>query len=1150
VNTEGGESAPYHSGIINFAENKSGLEDPGVVGTEIIQFWNEIEPQEGKYDWSKIDDCLDRWGGQDKQVDIRIATVHNQPFNTPRWLYEKYHVRMVTRGWWADFEGETQDYVLFPETQRSKQPQHVISGDVSIFSETSQTARIVQLNPAIKLDSGYEYCVQFDYKLHQEGRYWVAAMSDSGGIEAEQKIVLEGSLDKQSSRVVLFKLDQFEDYEIVWGCDGAGQISLDNINIAKIDLAPPWKTENFDDTPEFIRLSERVSVLKDSEEVINGSRFLYAANQMDDLEVLLSNNSVRWPLERNKGYVVKADVKAVQDTILLFRFYRPSVKPDPNFESGLPVYEKRFKLKAGTSETIKHYMTKLLDANDYVFQICMEGTGQVAIDNLMIRTWSDRVVGFPNYFDSTFKQKWRNMVHQLALRYNSHPQIGVISVGGFGRWEEVMLDEDQPGILDEQWLAFGFNQQNYLQHIEWAMDLFKKEFPNNSLRICLAYGLKKVNDVDWIYRRTAQAAAIRGIGIKQNGLSERYSSWDDNTNASYLFNYYRNQPDIKMTFETGGQIYRDVNLVFGHPLSLINRALIDGADNIFLYGSDISARNVQKYLRYATEQMGSQLFTNFYNRLGDYSMVNEHSPNPVDYHNLWLGLRQLPSDKTNYTAVAGQRCARLDAEPIVIDLDDRQQYEGIFSAVLGIEYYDQGKDSFTVTGYNPQSRRHEALGAVQKGNTLKWKWHYFYPSFPIDSKRAYGSDIQNDLIIDSNDDGVDLIQNMEMSFVPARQWKSKKVKSVEPSNEFTRVRSGLSVDINLEDLQIVDCISIPAWSDWRGNASALGRIYRKNAAGFKLVSEKEVYMPGKKDWIDFYVPTSIGGQYRIELLNPKGEIGWYHSKTGGLAYQCFQYQRKPIAVALDQNNPSQYDFHAAVPFSGIRFNGFKSNQPFPVSLKLERIMSNGQRFLIPTSSDQGLSGDPVVNVPPMPAGQYRLTLSKPVPSDDLKIILLTLNRLREPKSSLRDSINAPIVSWKIDQTSDGWLVKGRCLSQVNESGLKVLLNGIEPEIVSPEFNLKAGSNQMIHIMLMNKTASSLVKLWWSDETTPFSPVGSVYIPVVANDTVTRDYTFPIGLEPAWKGNITRLKIQPVTGMTDAGEFVMSQIALYEKGERL
>ena len=128
----------------------------------------------------------------------------------------------------------------------------------------------------------------------------------------------------------------------------------------------------------------------------------------------------------------------------------------------------------------------------------------------------------------------------------------------------------------------------------------------------------------------AQAAVARGIGLKQNGLSEKWDMWDDNTSASYLWNRYRYTPGVTLTLETGGQISRP-GAGGGHPISFLNRGMIDGADFLFLYGSDIVARPVHQYLRWLTEQMGRPLTSRFYCRLGDTSLRYDHSPVPLEY---------------------------------------------------------------------------------------------------------------------------------------------------------------------------------------------------------------------------------------------------------------------------------------------------------------------------------------------------------------------------------------------------------------------------------------------------------------------------------------------------------------------------------------
>jgi hypothetical protein len=109
--------APDH-GVIHFYEPKVNyqpkpdLHDPIVIGAEGIFWWGDIEREEGVYDWSRVDEEIAVWQKAGKRLDIRLATAHNSPFNTPQWLFEKYQVRRIGRGHWADFENDLGDYVL------------------------------------------------------------------------------------------------------------------------------------------------------------------------------------------------------------------------------------------------------------------------------------------------------------------------------------------------------------------------------------------------------------------------------------------------------------------------------------------------------------------------------------------------------------------------------------------------------------------------------------------------------------------------------------------------------------------------------------------------------------------------------------------------------------------------------------------------------------------------------------------------------------------------------------------------------------------------------------------------------------------------------------------------------------------------------
>ena len=108
-------------GVIHFYEPKdwrqppTNWRDPEVSGAEAIFWWGDIERAEGNYDWSQVDRELAAWKKGCKQLDLRLATAHNSPFIAPQWLFDRYNVRRIGRGHWADFETDLGDGWEDPE---------------------------------------------------------------------------------------------------------------------------------------------------------------------------------------------------------------------------------------------------------------------------------------------------------------------------------------------------------------------------------------------------------------------------------------------------------------------------------------------------------------------------------------------------------------------------------------------------------------------------------------------------------------------------------------------------------------------------------------------------------------------------------------------------------------------------------------------------------------------------------------------------------------------------------------------------------------------------------------------------------------------------------------------------------------------------
>jgi hypothetical protein len=71
----------------------------------------------------------------------------------------------------------------------------------------------------------------------------------------------------------------------------------------------------------------------------------------------------------------------------------------------------------------------------------------------------------------------------------------------------------------------------------------------------------------------------------------------------------------------------------------------------------------------------------------------------------------------------------------------------------------------------------------------------------------------------------------------------------------------------------------------------------------------------------------------------------------------------------------------------------------------------------------------------------------------------------------------------------------------------------------------------------------MVRLFWRDSSAEFSPKNSVHIPVVPNDTEMRDYSYPVGWEEGWSGDIDQLKLQLLPDALTHGKGEIASLAI-------
>ena len=180
---------------------------------------------------------------------------------------------------------------------------------------------------------------------------------------------------------------------------------------------------------------------------------------------LVRTNPRRYPLKSGGGYGFRCDFKALTDCELQCRIV--------SGDGTRLVFEETRRLRAGETGSWPSYSRLQTPSAGYRAEYRMLGPGRVVLDDLLILDWSVRRPGFPDYFSPAFRAEWERFIRAAAERYRRNPAVNRVTVGGHGRWEEVMLDDEMPGLVDDQWLSRGFTQDRYLRLIEGGMDMYR-----------------------------------------------------------------------------------------------------------------------------------------------------------------------------------------------------------------------------------------------------------------------------------------------------------------------------------------------------------------------------------------------------------------------------------------------------------------------------------------------------------------------------------------------------------------------------------------------------------------------------------------------------------------------------------------------------
>jgi hypothetical protein len=584
-------------------------------------------------------------------------------------------------------------------------------------------------------------------------------------------------------------------------------------------------------------------------------------------------------------------------------------------------------------------------------------------------------------------------------------------------------------------------------------------------------------------------------------------------------------------FEEGGQINNHgLTEIMGHPISLYNRALIDGIDYYWMYQGDLEDNFVNQYRHYANEMAGSALFTKLYNQFGAYSYYSPRSTKTSKLRNIWLGVFQNDdtyTTKWTYTTINGERAVQTNAnnQRISMNIDDRQKYNGMYGAQVTIDYLDNGTDAFRVFGNSTKGSLE--LAKIQKTNTGKWKSISFLDNGFTTKSENDGRDFPNEIEIDDCGDGIETLRSLEIDFVPAREWQEKVINSNALSHQKSiPIDNYYVMEIPASKSDVVSGISINVSPLTNEYVNIVATVSAEINGKFQLLTTKNYFLPEPLDW--FYIPVSAQPNayiYKIELRMESGNATINLGADNKAAYHLYGF----VNERTDKQNGITTEIEAIKPFNEL--GSLLSNKLYVLHKKLA---DGSYQKLKDIQSDQNGK----VFFEPQTAGRYQL-----VDENGHSIIATPayLQRLSVPTKPMRN-------------------MKGTLLNEFTEKGVFRVVSGLKniindslgfhstisaenPTLISEGITVLANKENQLHFVIKNQTNSSLTKVYWKTDKIDFCEENSALLPIVPNDTEYREYCYPIGYNGGWKDKITALKIQPIFGHTDVGKISIFSIDL-------
>lgn len=792
--------------------------------------------------------------------------------------------------------------------------------------------------------------------------------------------------------------------------------------------------------------------------------------------------------------------------------------------------------------------------------------GTIVVDNVAIAAEIPGEhgipVAYPNYFDPVFKDKYEAFVEALYERYKDEPTMAAIYVGGYGRWDEVSLGADPPDphgynpyatvdnyfMTDEQFISYGYTDDEYIDHIKWCGQLFEDYFGESDKDIIMqsiAYDVP--GDTAYVNWQIINYAASMGFGLKVNGLTERMTEFGVDANQySWMANRHK-YSDLLFYLEQATQVNNiDSNLV-GHPLSLINRIIIDSIDYCWFYDNDLTDPYVRKYLHLYNEQAGSALVNKMYSVMGAFPYYSNHARRSFTHYNLWTGIFTTNSENLEFSELDGVKYAQTTSRTpsILISIDDRQKWSGMYGNTLTIDYYDD-EGSFEVIGFHTDDIRlrgsPKVLGEVEMTGTKEWKSVSFYDSSYTNNRRSGGRDMPVEIEIKSLEDSTVKISHIELNYVPVWEYERYHIrdKGFDPENRYKLNEDPIILEIDVVNGKRIAEIAIPVSQESKTTVNVSGEVYAVNEDNEKqLVTIKDLYMPGSLYYFPFPVSNALDDTvgFELKLWASSGEAFAYSDENGEIVYRTSGFVfDEPHPYEVVKVSSGENRIEALKDFGGIEIQGNGT-----VGLSFSKKLPDGQWVEL-FETDISLDENTRWEFEPQTSGIYSLKVSG---DKNYTVNPLPLKRIDPPKEPLRYNLGVD-VNREFRDSGDLWKPVSGLKEISHKDGIfSALLDGVNPAIeTSREISFDAERIQIFHFIMKNETSSPLTKLYWKTQKEDFyCETKSALIPTVANDDQFREYSWPIGRENGWNGTITGLKFKPVTGHTSTGKISIYSLSV-------